>query len=70
MNPTKEKGPEADRRIKAKHVSWVTFLATYAVLAILTCGQALIFGSLMPMGNVPIRQILGAAGYWASRSAS
>jgi signal transduction histidine kinase len=65
MNKGKRKTEKTGERVHAKHISWKVFLITYAILTVLTGGQALIYEAYVPIENVPIQYILGIAGYWA-----
>lgn len=62
----KKRNEYADERIKAKHVTWIEYAITYAILSVLSAGQAMIFVEFMGGAqNVPIGFILGMMGYWA-----
>lgn len=62
----KRRNEYADGRIKAKHVTWIEYAITYAVLSVLSAGQAMIFVEYMGgTQRVPIDFILGMMGYWA-----
>ncbi len=61
----KSKQIETDRRVKAKHLTWKQYALTYAVLLILTAGQALIMSAYIDFGEAPLGYIWGMLGYWA-----
>ena len=57
---------ETDSRIKKTRNPWVASLSTFAVLIVLSGGQALILAEYMSFdGTMPIEFIFGFIGYWA-----
>ena len=65
MKVTKTK-TEADSRIKKMRNPWVASLSTFAVLIVLSGGQALILAEYMSFdGTMPVEFVFGFIGYWA-----
>ena len=57
---------ETDSRIKKMRNPWVASLSTFAVLIVLSGGQALILAEYMSFdGTMPVEFIFGFVGYWA-----
>lgn len=54
-----------DQRVTARHFSGGEFLVTFAVLAVLSAGQALVLSAYVELEPVPAGFIWGMAGYWA-----
>ena len=57
---------ETDSRIKKVRNPWLASLSTFAVLIVLSGGQALILAEYMSFdGSMPVEFIFGFIGYWA-----
>jgi len=57
---------DTDSRIKKKRNPWIASLGTFAVLIVLSGGQALILAEYMSFdGTMPVEFIFGFIGYWA-----
>ena len=54
-----------DQRVTARHFSGGEFFITFAVLAVLSAGQALVLSAYVELEPVPAGFIWGMAGYWA-----